>query len=314
MACQLSDEQERDSVEAWQTSRKYATLYGEIPTSFTTLVRSLLADQETGGQFSSGSEWQMLRLLRTASMKGPFYFALKTFLPEAIDEPAKSLKELLHRFQARDVAGFLGLLYLYRRAKRLCNADEFERLTEQFHTQVEVAGHVGIAMPNIGFPLAVFSLSLPVLSRAAFLIHDCKGFAAYRRQCKISKIPYDFEYEFGRWSCTHVQITSNLAVAVGFSAEFAHALSRGLAQKELGDEKANKVAYATQICKLWTDALLENGKEPDIVHSGNFYPSQTALERLLAACERVRQNGSAHEWLEKGKDSVNCEDMPELFK
>jgi len=308
------NKQDRDSTDAWQAGRKYAFLYGEVPTSFSTLIRSLLSDQERGTEFSSGSEWQMLRLLQTESMKAPFYFALKTFFPESVENlRGWTLKEFVQVFEPRDAAAFLGLLYLYRRARRLCNAEEFERITEGFHAHLDVGGHVGVAIPNIGFGFGILSLGLPVLARAAFLSHDVKGFTAYRRQCKISKIPHDLEYEYERWGCTHIQIASSLAIAVGFSANAAGALAQGLARDTLSVEKKDRLAYATRICRLWVNALSEGGNEPDIVHNGNFYPTQAALERLLSRCEEIRQNGSGYRWLEKGKDSINREEMPELF-
>lgn len=302
-------------LEAWTASRKHSELYGNIPSSFSTAIRALMKGQESeDGPARAQARWQLNRLLRTPSLLSPFYFATKTYHGTRMAGLSTvTPSNLIALYQPVDVAAIFGALYLYRRGRKLSDEKEWALLTADMHARCDLAGCVGFAIPNIGFPLALLAGSMRYLGMAAFMLHDQKGFAEYRRRLKISGKIADLKYETARWGCSHAQVASNLVINLGFSREIAQSVCNGFQMSELKFDRENSGPYAVRCAEEWISALARNPAPPDIVHNGYFYPLKEDLQQLIVSTEPIRQHGSAFSWLEKKAQDLNCKTAPELF-
>lgn len=297
-------EAEQDS---WSIANRYAELYGNMPSSFTSTIRGLTKD-ETSAQ---NIRWQLRRLLRSDSVRAPFYFAARTFKKEKLPANAHLNPDaLLDVFLPREVAAIVALLYLYRRAKKLCDPKEFELLTGDLAVRSEAGGFLGMSMPNIGFTLGLLAGTARPLALAAFLLHDEKGFSEYRRRLKVTSAICDLPAEVQRWGCSHNQVASSLLIKLGFTSDTAESVHLGFGMKELKDEKSHMGAYAVKCTEVWTNAVLKTVKPPDIVHSGNFYPLKEDLAVLLQHAKELSERGSQYTWLEKKRSDLPAGTVP----
>ena len=311
----MTEELSRNLGDEWQTAKKYSGLYGNMPGAFTTLIRSLGNDYEKSSkEFSAASRFQLLRILKSDSFKSPFYFALKTFKPAQLDSlQSHNPSNLITLLTPIETAAILATLYLYRRARKLCDQAEWRFLTEGIHMRAEVSGLVGSAIPAIGLSVGLLAECRPILSWAAFLLNDLKGFQEYRRGLKLKKNRRDFEFELRRWGCVHLQVGAHLLLGMGLGGSFVSDLMFGLEADELGQAGPNKIVYATKLVTLWTDALLQTGREPQMKHDAAFYPEKNPLAALIELARLVKNSESQFFWLEKNKHDIGPDKTPRLF-
>jgi hypothetical protein len=300
-----------NSAESWQTARDYAGLIGEIPSSFTTTVRTLMADNERlKGTYGPASKFLVLRMLRGPSLRAPVYYMIKEFQPDAANVSSNMRTEdMLQWVSPFELASIIGITYAYRRIKKICDESEWAYIAPILHRRQLVGTHVGYAIPNIGSMLGMAVGGLRTLAMALYLNYDKKGCSEYRRHLKIKRLPYDHHYEMGRWGCTSVQVGSVLIQILGLGVEFSSSLAQGLTPGVIPD-RSNRGAYAASICNTWVEALLANGTAPDITHDGNFYPAKVALDKVIQRTNELRALENCSSWLDRGKDDINVETEP----
>ncbi len=305
-----------NNPESWQIARKYASLLGSIPSTFTTTIRTLKTDDDKhGGVIGRGSIYLAERLLRGPSMMAPFYHCTLTFHSDKISNSAYlSTKDLIMLYAPADLATVIGLIYLCRRSRKLSPPDEWQHITGPMHELMEVGGFLGYAIPAIGASNGLAVGSMRHLAMTAFLKHDLKGFKEYRRFLKAKNQYFNPEFEMNRWGCTSIQIGSILLQSLGFGISVANSFTAGITPSMLSTDELDDDAYRFSIATLWIDSLLKDGNEPKIVHRGDYYPLQSALHKLMYQTSEVRDKKSKYMWLEKGKDSISQKTTPQLYQ
>ena len=299
----------------WVIGSQYAQMIGAAPSSFSTLIRGLLQDSvKNDNKISFHHQQAMVRFLKGESMKAPFYFAIKTFKPEVLTGKPVPLKEIVHSFKPYELASYLGFLYTYRRVRSLVkNESEWDYLREVIVPRSEVACFLGYAIENIGPGLGLIAGGVRFMGWVPFVMHDEKGYIEYRRHLKKSQLVYDLDYEMERWGCTHSHIAAHLLIGMGFNKEAAMEIGQGLLKQELPAERDGKTQYAVKLIEVWTDSIIKTGQQPDMTHSGNFYPVAEKLEYLLSNTASTLATSSQHFWMEKQKADVNESNAPEIF-
>lgn len=295
-----------NSVESWQTARDYGTLLGEIPSSFATTIRTLCLDQSRqNGAYGATSRFLVQRLLKGNSLKAPLYHNVKTYRPSLVAETTTLRGEdFMKWFSPFELGALIGSVYIYRRAKKLCDETEFSHLTGTLHKLHTIGMGVGYAIPSIGSVMGLFAGGMRHLASAVFLHYDKKGALEYRRHLKIKRLLLDPAFEMGRWGCTATQVGSVLLQSLGLGVEFSNAFTEGLSPGSVVDKNTNKMAYAARIAWTWVDSLNATGTIPDIAHDGAFYPSKVDVERLLTLVGDVRAQERLSSWLDKTKDDL----------
>ncbi len=310
----MSSEVEFNTTESWDYARRFAGLLGAVPSSFSSTIRGVLGDWEKSKSLSHGNKYEINRLLKTASVKAPAYYAGVTYFPDKIGDLERiGPEEFLSLYSPPDLCAVIGLVYFYRRAKRMVVADEWPFIGGPTLVSVDLAGLIGFSIPAIGANVALLSLGLWGVAYSTFAIHDKKGFTEHRRELKVKKLSRSDELEMQRWGCCGYQIATVLAQALGFGVQFSECMTRGLSPDTRGSSALDREAYRFAIAYMWHESLLATGKIPNIAHRGEFYPSKGAVAALEEAALQLKNSGSSVAWLEKNKEDISPDLTPALF-
>lgn len=310
------DPEELNSSESWEVALNYSGLLGVVPNSFSSVIRSLLIDQNRKeGVLSPSTRFMIERLAKTRSIKAPLYYGALTFGADRIqDEEYVSERALVDLYTPAELASIVGISYLFKRSRKLCDPGQFAMITNRFQECADLGAHIGYAIPAISPVAGIIAGAMPYIGLAPFLFYDRRGFIDYTRHLKTARKALDFDYEMNRWSCTSVQIGAVMLQALGMGVATATAFATGVADQseQLVNDTPDALRYQTAM--LWLRALEETGNEPQVVHRAEFYPTKAALERLLVATAELREKGSPHCWLLRGAFDISPETTPQLFK
>jgi len=300
------------SAESWEEARAVAALIKAVPNSFSTCIRFLRADfEQKNPELSKGSKFYLLRLLKGPSVSAPLYFAALTYRPQQFEAHGAGIDAILKTFKPEEIASLLSLIYLYRAIRKGCDAEEWKFIDESVQLQADVCGLIGDAIPSLGLANAVLVGGLRPLSQALFLGIDKANFTKYRRAIKKAGIFADLSEEMRLWKCCFGQVASILAQPIGLGLQVSEFLSRGFLPE--GHSVESTEATGVRVTDQWLISLLRTGKEPQIAHRVEFFPHAKDVAVLLERVGVIRQQGTLHHWLSKGKDSVSPETTPGLF-
>ncbi len=307
-----------DQIETWQNAQGYCSLYGTVPSTFSTVLRSLRGDYEKGlPELSSGSSYLALRLLRSPSIYAPIFHAANAILGPNASISDLSSAEVLKLFKPLDLAGIFGLFYFYRKARKLCESEDWSPLNDPILKCADLGILVAKAIPIISCFHAMTSVTLRLLAVGTLLLHDKKGYTEYRRQLRASGFEFNSEFESKRWGCTSAQIGSLLIQSIGLGANLTTAYVIGA--DEIAAEHAQGIEndiYCFRIARIWVQSLFRNADIPDITHKGTFYPDPQALENLLREAKTICESGVGKrpKWIESTRESINPSIAPIYFK
>ncbi len=311
-----SDKDAESGYESWEEARKVSSLVSNVSSLFSTAIRFLKKDAESGAKtLSASSKYCLSRLVSANSFKAPVYFAAMTFQPESINQNGYvSPTDLASTFSPDEMATVVALLYLYRRIQKSCDEAEWNELSKQLHLHAELAGYIGRAIPNIGLSRGLILGSIRHLSLGLFLSVHKKSFVQYRRSLKIKKISFDLAEESSIWRCNHLQVASLLVQSLGLGGNLSKSITTGLLVTGLSDSEIDDEAYKMRILWTWVESLKRTGQPPQITHRGSYYPLKQDLDRLLSCVQTMKQNGPSCLFFAKGKDDISPTATPCLYK
>lgn len=303
-----------ENPESWEKAKKYAGVVGGMPALFSNAVRTLLTAHKAGEtELTPAASFHYNRLLNSASVLSPLYYATKFFRPEELRKhPVLKPVGFTQIFTLEELAGLLALLYLFRRVRKGCDPEEWDKLQTPLNRYMAIGGHLGTAIPNLGMMNGIVFSAFRYIGLGIFLGCDKKNFVKYRRFLRTNKRFFDTEEEYRVWECTHIHIGSILIQTSGLGVDLANGFTQGLSEpdKELPPDS---YGYRTRLAMLWIETLLTTGKVPDMTHLGQYYPLRDALDAMLDRVENARQDARAYVWLTKGKDDISPDVTPELF-
>ncbi|MCO6431863.1 MAG: hypothetical protein J5J00_13470 [Deltaproteobacteria bacterium] len=303
-----------DTPESWEIARGYAGLLGAIPASFSSALRGLIADNEREGKISSVTRYNAMRLIKGRNLKTPYYYALLTYKPSAAeDQEFLSDDYLLKAFRPIDVAAIFGLVYLYKKAKKLCDPDEWQYIIPSLIQGVEIGGHVGIAISKVGMPGGLFAWALRHVALVSFVRHNRKHFQEYRRNLKNAGTIFDLNAQMHAWGCTDLQISSILLQSLGFGVDYSNSYRSGMAQ-EIDPDRTEVSTSPFKVADIWIKSLLKDASVPNIIHDSSYYPPEELVKTLKNRSKDFLEKGSKHSWLDKGKDDMSPRSTPQLFE
>ena len=279
------------SSESLVTASSFASMYGPPPNSFTSLIRQLNLDVRRGSAtFSSGSEYQLLRLLKGPTFLTNLYYSTKRYVPErwtmgSIREPI----DMARSYDMETLSAIIALCYLYKKAKRLTDSEEWRFVGDPIEGYADVGMHVGRQVEGIGAFAGLVSGTFLQLGLAALCAEDKAGFQQYRRTLK-GKACFEEKYEMQRWGCTSYEIGACLLITMGFTIDQAEAFRQGFdrsAQGACGEPYRQMHRVFTALAR--GEALRDDG------------PLSKAVEEagpLLEDPNRLR-------WLSRSKEDAN---------
>ena len=306
-------------VESWNTARELLKRLGRITPAFAITIRSLMADGNLSSPaIRAGSHFLLLRLLKSPSMKAILYYASLTFHNEKISNAVYlSSSDLIRLYGPHEIAGLVGLTYLFRRLRT--EADLSERLEWPYFyssllPRLDLGFHVGVAIPQIGAGKAVLAAALPRLAQGAFFMKNAQKCPDYRRHLEASGRLVDGAYELEHFGCTALDVAACMAQAMGFGARWTHGLRVAQSDNPPSSEEADRDGFDFFMTEKWIQALLKTGAEPAEKLPGRYYPLQRDSYKLMYECNLVRESGSKHTWLSRGKADISAKATPQLYQ
>lgn len=308
MADERSEEQK-----VWDAARYYAGAFGSVPNSFSTTIRSLLADHSVNpSEYSNAGRFLAGRLLRSPSMQIPIQHALMTYVPELAPQAGAQSADYLKVLKPYDLAALFGTIYSFRKFRKRCDSQEFGILSKLIQEATDVGGLLGVAIPKLGFGNGVLAGAFSLMSICPMMLQDLKAFKDYKRKTKPKGFRYNLQLELETFQTTHAHICSWIVPPLGYGVQLARPMTEGFLAELSGVAPMDAEAYKFYICMVWIDSLLKTGNPPDITHKGGYYPVKAEMDKLLAAVADIQGSGSKHAWLEKGKEDAAAPEVEEI--
>ncbi|MBN8549969.1 MAG: hypothetical protein J0M12_11695 [Deltaproteobacteria bacterium] len=314
-----TDAEQSDGAMEWATAATYIEKLGRIPPLFTAPIRALMLNEGTDAKGANlASEFLVMRLLRSPTFKSIFYFTAMTFRSEEILSLAYvSSYDLIRLYRPRDLAGFIGTIFTYRKVKSLVADAELPADLidfEDIKKRIELAAHIGIAVPKLSILNSIHAAGLPLLAQGLLALNDPDGMREYKEHLKSRNLSFDSKYESEHWKTTSLHICARLLQQLGFGPAYASNFIQGMQAKpySFADGKVDELRYAC--IDLWMTSLLETSAAPTVPILGHFYPLQKDLHKLLYEVSCLKEKGSKHNWLDKAKNEISPHATPQLYQ
>lgn len=302
--------------ESWRVAQEYAGLYGEFANIFTALIRQLNNSPiQEPGKFSTSVTWQLRRILKSEACQAPIFFAGKQFRYNFLQEDEiDDVLDVVKVFTPFELSAILGSLYLYRRSKKLSPETEFTFLENDMARRANIATIIGDLIPNIGLGLAIVVANIRHVALGTFLLDDVKVFNSYRKYLRTTNKEIDLEFEYNQWGCTHPEIASKLLVNIGFSADLADSIKKGLLFYYGYPQTATHSKKELAIYNLELKLREVMKKEPTSqVTDPNFVISQEDQQILNTQTEKYLDENYVDSWFKKVSRDIDSEQAPEIY-
>lgn len=303
----------------WTNAAKHIDKLGRVPPLFTAPIRALMLSESSEAKGASlAAEFLVMRLLRSPTFKSIFYFTAMSFRSEDILSLAYvSSYDLIRLYKAKDLAGFISVIYAYRKVKALAAERELpEGLVdfESIQRRVDMGAHLGLAIPKLGVLSSIHAAGLPMLAQGILALDDPGAMQSYREHLKENKLVLDLAYERDCWQTTSLHICARLLQQLGFGPAYASNFIQGMQARPVSfaEGKLDELRYPS--IELWMHALVETGLAPTVPILGHFYPLQKDLHKLLYEITCLKEKGSKHSWLDKSKSEISPHATPQLYQ
>lgn len=304
----MSDSEER------LTTRLSKFILGS-PGLFSGVIRCLIRDhygRKAG--YSDTTRFEALRVLKVPTVHTPIFFAVRTFRSsEYGDRDSISPDEILKIVPPLELAAMLAVYYLYRRSRKLCDAEEWPIISHYITEQSEIGGHFGRAISDVGIGSGLMIGALRPYAMMAFSILNLPAFKNYRRALKISRTLYDSRSEEKAFSCTHPEVGASFLQRLGFGLNIARAFNDALTGSYHKDDEfvaGDRVRF--QVAAEWINSLILNSTPPPKT-SKTASSDEIAIASLMEQVKKAKGRKREDSWLEKTrKDYPKQEDLQRL--
>ncbi len=294
-----------EAKDPWVVAHEKVEPLGKLPSFFTRYIGALRRNHqkniETGNTGLDAASRDILqRLIAGDTLRSIVYYAAQTYRPEKMSEGLyEKPKELLELFSPNDLASVIGVAFLYRRLQKLCHKDEWQKYNRTLLSSVEIGGHFGSSVTDIGFSKGLLVGAFPRLATAVFMLNDLSRFKEYRAELRERKLLFDFQREQELFSCTHAHIAARLMTLMGFGKNEAQDFYFGIFSDSISAKKLPRSSYAYHVANLWVNSLLIEGSAPDADLGDEFELSESKIDALLPKIEDIRKRDFATAWMEQ---------------
>lgn len=303
-----------ESAKQNQISKRYASIIGVMPSSFSLAVKDLMLDEQEGLEvLSERSEFQVGRVLRGATALAVLYWASKTFCDEKMPKGwIYSSLQISRFYRPSTLAAILAYTYLFKRMKRVVNPEEWQFINDPLQKNIELVGLLGWHIPEVGPTVALLGGGMINVAFSCFSAHDRKGFADYRRLLKMKKQFINPAMEISHWGCSSIQVATQILLQSGFGVELTHKFIEGFREPEPlpGGERAKGPFVAV---RRWLEEIA-GATSTDSAHSQNGRIGDTQdAAALMEKMKMINKQGSLFNWIDKGAQHISPELTPDLL-
>lgn len=321
--------------ESFQTAKQYAAVIGAMPIAFSTTIRALMVDFQSGAsELSENSKYQVGRLVSAPTIHAALgYLALTTKPREVAEIDQADPLSLANLFDPVTLAAAISQIYLFKRAKRICSQEDWRFLAEPWQKNIEVAMLLGNRGTDVGFGVGLLGVGMLYTAYSAFLAFDKKGFAEYRRHLKRQKILTDLAYEMKQWGCSCFQVASHIMLSLSFGRPLVGAWCEGFGFiPGLGSFQTSGYTTRFRFVRNWIDTVVKHEDAISKANVGIEGLDTKTTETLIESVRSLLEQTSEYRWLEKEKAdlaefckkfkkaaavpsaSVKYEDLPESIR
>lgn len=304
-----------DSERQIRVASRYAALIGAMPATFSTAIKELMVDDQHGLPcLSERSEFQIGRVLRGATALSVIYWAGRTFTEEKMPPGwIYSSLQIARFFKPSTLAALLAFTYLFKRAKRIIDPEEWQFISEPLQKNTEICALLGWHLPEVGSTVGLIGGAMTNIAFACYCAHDKRGFTEYRRLLRMKRQFQMPATELSNWGCTSLQIATQLMLQSGFGVDITHSFIEGF-RDPLPLPNGERARGPFVAVHKWLRELA--GTSPGTAGSTEQGQSNTSASNNPILTEKlmtIHRQGSLYHWLEKGAADISAEATPNLL-
>jgi hypothetical protein len=307
-------EESPGQIDCLERAKELTAGLGRVPNSFSMAVRLLIIDQARhGGVLRPVTKYQISRLFRSASFRAMLYYASKFIKGDQLKH-SKNLRTggLMSLYQPGELAVLIAVHFLFRRFKKLCKPELFDRVYDDLRIDSQIGAALGHVIPAIGISSGLIAGTVQPLMLAFFAMAQPKLFVEYMRARKRKRI-FDLSIERRCMGCSTLELAPMLLSSAGLGNDISNGVYAGLhPERTLAGLGTGTMGYGIRMARLWIDAIAAGKVQPEIEIHGDYYPLEEQREKFDVQVYSVK-GGLTHWMLRTGSD-LGPEKTPELFQ
>ncbi len=299
--------------EFWKFAKILAGQLGQVPASFSTAIRALIADEtRLNGAISPATRFQVARLFNIPSFKSMLYFATRDLRKDKLEgKKHLTIGLMMNCFRAEDVAALIASFAYYRKCRSLIGTEHWAWFDERINKESMVGACLGTAIPKIGMSTGLLIGTIPYFGAATMFLKDRAVFKKYRLELKKKNLRRNSALEHEMYGCTAGDVGVFLLSAMGFGTEVGSAFARAFSPAASLANAGDDLLHRMQIAFLWLEALLAGRPQPQCPIPVHYCPLAADLDRLEKQMKQVQADHPS--FLSRTKDDLSESSAPELF-
>ena len=300
-------------IDPWERAKKFVKNLGDLSTSFTGCVRSLIGGGKAmpSSKFSFMSQQHLERLLKSPTVVTHLQYAALTYHKEEVEALKNySPKQMVEVFTGPELASIITIMYLHRRLTFRCEKKDWHDLSSAMQVYLDLAVPLGQTISSIGPMRAMLAGAARYLGWGMIAAVDPKGFKKYKIGLKIKGLTHNLQEELDLWGTTHVHIAATAYQLFGIGVENANGFMQGALAKDPATLEGEELRY--RVAQLWLDALIQDGSVPGESLGEDFIIADEKMDSFVSFVQALLENGSPHSWLDRRRDEITPETFPEL--
>jgi hypothetical protein len=301
------------TAESWDYARAFAGTMGQLPSTFTSVIRLLINDfDKNPGKLTEYGRFFAGRLLKSPTVQAPYFHAIRYMKPRLVNpgEPF-ALKDFINAFNGYEHACMLASIFLYRHSRRVCDRPLLDKIVPRIQRGLNFGWFIGNALPSIGGGAGLLAGGFRAFGFLPFIKHDLDGFKKYHAHLSSHRLASDVDYEFQRWQCNSLQVALMMFQQLGFGTARLVPLMRAVTTTSplLNRDEAEQ---RFRVIDVWMESLSVHKSAPSIPLPPKYYPGPRKLNELIQIADSSLHTDEAA-WLTRSKEDVTEESTPELF-
>lgn len=309
-----TEQSEGFTSESWEMARAYAQSLGNLPSSFTALVRLIIADFEKDpGSIAPYCAYGLSRIYKSATFKARLYHAIVQLRPEMLPPSNVPItgSTFLKSFDGFEHAILLAMVLMTMAVKKKAEQEMLQKVLAKLCRNFNLGWYIGKAIPAISPAVGAVGGAFRVLGLLPILLHDPKGFKEYWSKIYNPKQQIDIQFEYMRWRCNSLQIACLLCQQLGLGINRAIPLMRAMLSKSpVLHQDAEEQQYRST--EIWLNAFIGGRETPEIPLPPRFYPNRDKLVDLQQKAAEI-SNWDGSWWLTQDKRSISPQTTPQLY-
>lgn len=296
--------------ESWFAAKAFSKYAGDISSLFMSTIR--MVQVENYNRKNSQNEAEVSTGFKSGSFlcktSPTVRLALLRAATSLYGENTETEESHIAKLTCEEITTVFALLFLFRRAKRVVDQEEWERVEQNICLHMELGGLIGSTFEQVGRGNGILICGARYLAYSLLSCHKLASFQKYRRAIKNKDKLFDPNLEFSTFGCTHLQLASELLRRLGFIQPYSQAsVMLGLAgtrvQPQNIPEAVQDMYVSWHMTLEYTELIQATGKlELKYDKEHPMYVPDEEIEKLNKEAKAIISKGSGCRWFIKVDD------------